>query len=116
MAYQFLERTQTPASLYTHVSSYVSWTYRNAWIKSLTSRASRICLPNKLSSEINFLKKIASWNGFPIFAVKKIINQVLNTTCKITNNAESTDVLTISVRMPNYSDEGLLLLKSKSFH
>ena len=78
----------------------------------MTSRASRICLPNKLSSEINFIKKLASWNGFPIIVVKNIIHQVLNTTDESTDNAESPGVLTIYVRVPYYSDKGLSLLKS----
>ena len=43
-------------------SSYVPRTHRTAWIKSLTSRASRICSPNKLSSEISSIQKLASWS------------------------------------------------------
>ena len=105
-------RKNTNTGLYTHCSSYVPWTHRTAWIKSLTSRVSHICLPNKLSSEINFFKKLASWTGFPIFFIKRIINQVLNTTGESTNNAESPDVLTIYIWMSYNSDKGLLLLKS----
>ena len=120
MAYQFLERTQIPAYILILVvtshglieSSYVPWPHRTAWIKSLTSRASRICSPNKLSSEINVIKKLASCNGFPGFVVKRIIHQVLNTTDESTNNTESPEVLTIYVRMPYYSDKGLWLIKS----
>ena len=88
-------RKSTNTGLYTHFSSYVPWTQRTAWIKILTSRASRICFPNKLSSKINFNKKLASWNGFPRFVVKKIIHQVLSTTDESTNNAESPEVWTI---------------------
>ena len=105
-------RINTNTGLYTHFSSYIPWTDRTAWIKSLTSRASRICSPSKLSSEINFIKKLASWNGFPIFVAKKIIHQVLNTADESTNNAESPSVLTIYARMAYYSDKGLSLLKS----
>ena len=90
-------RKNTNTGLYNHFSSYVPWTYRTAWIKSLTSRVSHICLPDKLSSEINFFKKLASWTGFPIFFIKRIINQVLNITGESTNNAESPDVLTIYI-------------------
>ena len=105
-------RKNTNTGLYTHFSSYVSLTHRTAWIKSLTSHASHICLPNKLSSEINFIKKLASWKGFPIFVAKKIIHQVLNTADESTNNAESPGVLTFYICMPYYSDRGLSLLKS----
>ena len=105
-------RKNTNTGLYTHFSSYVPWTHKTAWIKSLTSRASCICSPNKLSSEINFIKKLASWSGFPILAIKRIIHQVLNTTGESTNNAESPEILTIYLCMPYYSHKGLSLLKS----
>ena len=52
-------RKNTNTCLYTQFSSYVPWTHRTAWIKSLTLPASCICMPNKLSSEINFIKKLA---------------------------------------------------------
>ena len=107
-------RKNTNTDLYTHFSNYVPWTHRTAWIKSLTSRASRIYSQNKLSSEINFIKKLASRNGFPKFVGKRITNQVLNITDESTDNAESPEVLTIYVRMPYYSDKGLSLLKSRS--
>ena len=66
MAHQFLKRTHTA---------------------TLTSRTSLICFPNKLSSEINFIKKLASWNGVPRPAVKCIIHLVLDTTNKSNDNA-----------------------------
>ena len=63
-------------------------------------------------SKINFIKKLASWNDFPKFAVKRIIHQVLNTRNKSTNNSKSPEVLTIYVRIPYYRDKVLWLLKS----
>ena len=90
-------RKNTNTCLYTQFSSYVPWTHRTAWIKSLTLPASCICMPNKLSSEINFIKKLAYWNSFPLFVTKKIICQVLNTTDESTNNAKTPGVLTIYV-------------------
>ena len=53
-------RKNTNTSRYTHFSSYVPWAHKTACIKSLTSHASHICSSNKLSSEINFIKKLAS--------------------------------------------------------
>ena len=49
-------RKNRNTGLYSHVSSYVLWTHRAVWIKSLASHASCICLPNKLSSKINLLR------------------------------------------------------------
>ena len=81
-------RKNINTGLYAHFSSYIPWTHRTAWTKSLNSRPSRIWSQNKLSSEINFTKKLESRNGFPTFFVKRIIYQVLNITNESTNNAE----------------------------
>ena len=108
MVYQFLERTQTPA--YILILVVMSHGLMELHGLRVWLHMDHICSPNKLSSEINFIKKLASWNSFPIFAAKKIIHQVLNTTYKSSNNTESPGVLTI-LRL-YYSDKGLSLLKS----
>ena len=61
-----------------------------------------ICSLNKLSSEINFIKKLAFWNGFPRPVVKSVIHEVLNTTDEATDNAKSSES-SIFVCMPYYS-------------
>ena len=61
--------------------------FKNNTTPILTSRTSLICFSNKLSSEINFIKKLASWNGVPRPVIKCIIHQVLNTRNKSTDNA-----------------------------
>ena len=67
-----------------------------------------ICSLNKLSSEINFIKKLAFWNGFPRPVVKSVIHEVLNTTDEATDNAKSSES-SIFVCMPYYSKRFLLL-------
>ena len=81
MAYQFLKRTQTP----TYILILVVMSHGLIELHGLS--ASLICSPNKLC-DINFIKKLASWNGFPRSVVKSIIHQVLNTTNKSTDNIE----------------------------
>ena len=51
-------KKNTNNDVYTHFSSYMSWTHQTAWIKCLTTRASLICSPNKLSYalRINYLR------------------------------------------------------------
>ena len=105
-------RKNTDTGLYNHFSISFPQTHWTAWIKSSTFSASRKCFPNKLSSKINFIKKLASRNSFSRPVVKSAIYQVLNTTEQSTENAESPEVLTIYVCMPYYSDKGLSLLKS----
>ena len=43
--------------------------------------ASRICAPNKLSSEISTIKKFASWNDFP----KSVVNSIKGVTTVLAN-------------------------------
>ena len=69
----------TNTGLYVNFTSFVLWTYRISWVRSLVTHASRICAPNKLSSEINTIKKLASWHDFPKSVVNSITNKPLNT-------------------------------------
>ena len=66
-------RKDTITGLYVNFTSFVPWTYRTSWIKTLVTHASRICQPNKLSSEINIIRRFASWNDFP----KSVVNSVI---------------------------------------
>ena len=108
-------RKDTNNGLYVYFTSFVSWTYRISWIRSLLTRASRICAPSKLSSEISTIKKFASWNDFPKSVVSSIINKTLNTP---PNNESSNSIeeksneITIYFRFPYYGDKGFSLFKS----
>ena len=62
-----------------HYNTYLKfwWSYKIAWIRSLVSRAYKIC-SNKtlLSAEINTILKFVSWNGFSKWTTT-IIDQIL---------------------------------------
>ena len=70
---------ETNTGLYVNFTNFVPWTYRTSWIRSLVTRASRICSTNKLLFEINNIKRFASWNDFPKSVANSIINKTLNT-------------------------------------
>ena len=72
-------RKDTNTGLYVNFTSFVPWTYRTSWIRSLAARASRISSTDKLPSEINIIKRFASWNDFLESVVNSIINKTLNT-------------------------------------
>ena len=103
-------RKDTNTGLYVNFTSFVPRTYRTSWIKTLVTRASRICAPNKLSSEINIIKRFASWNDFPKSVVNSIINKTLNTTSNNEgpniNNTEKSNKITIYFCFPYYGDKG----------
>ena len=109
-------RKDTNTGLYVNFTSFVPWTYCTLWIKTLVTRASRICAPNKLSSEINIIKRFASWNNFPKTVVNSIINKTLNTPSNnevpsIYNTKKSNEI-TIYFHFPYYGDKGFSLLES----
>ena len=60
---------------YTHFVSFVPWKDRFAWIRSLLCRITTICSPSKLTYELQFIKKIAPWNGFPKHIVSSLIKR-----------------------------------------
>ena len=80
-------RKHTFTGQYTHFDSFVPWKHRIAWILSLLGCINKICSPTKLVQELQFLKKIASWNVYPkrvVFSLIKRFNQ--NTTNDQDNN------------------------------
>ena len=45
-------RKDSNTGLYVNFTSFVPWTYRILWIRSLVTRASRICAPNKFPKSV----------------------------------------------------------------
>ena len=108
-------RKGTNTCLYINFTSFVPWTYCTSWIRSLVSRASRLSLTDKLSFEINIIKRFASWNDFPKSVVNSIINRSRNTPsiAADSNDAnETNNGVTIYFRVLYYGNEGCLLIKS----
>ena len=58
-------RKSTFSGLYIHFLSFVPIAYKKATVKSLFSRARKICSKETLYDELKFLKKVLSENGYP---------------------------------------------------
>ena len=58
-------RKETFTGHYTDFNSFVPWKYRVSWIRSLVSRAKKICDPKYLPDELKKIKTFAAWNNFP---------------------------------------------------
>ena len=71
-------RKNADTGQYVHYDSFTPWNYEMSWIRSLVRRAKRICSVNLLPEEINKVKKLASWNGFPKSISNSIIKRALN--------------------------------------
>ena len=70
-------RKPTFTGLYTRWDSYSSTDQKIALIRSLTTRAKRICSPHLLSTEIIKLKKIFQDNGYPLPIVDRVVQRTL---------------------------------------
>ena len=109
----FQKNTNTP--LYVNFTSFVPWTYRPPWTRGLLTRASRVCLTDKLPSEINIIKRFTSWNGFPKSVINSIINKTLNTpsiTADSNNADEINNGITFYFCVAYYSDKKLFINQS----
>ena len=71
-------RKDTHTAQFVHYESYTKWNHKTGWIRSLVTRAKKLCSPNKLKDELKCIKKFAAFNGFPKWIAKKIIKQALN--------------------------------------
>ena len=69
-------RKDTHTGQYTHIDSYTPWKWKTAWIRSLISRANKLCDAKYLPHEIKCIKNFAAWNGFPKRVVSSIIKCV----------------------------------------
>ena len=58
-----------------HFSSYNPWSRKIAWIRALIHRAHKICCNDELlQKEINDIKQLKSWNGYPRRLTRKLIS------------------------------------------
>ena len=103
-------RKNTNTGLYVNFDSYVPWHYRIAWIRSLVSRATKICSSDKLNNEINNVKKFASWNGFPRQIVEKIVNNTQSNSVSPVSTIN--DSITVYFRMPFCGSKGQSIFRS----
>ena len=69
-------RKNTHTGQYIHFTSFTPWSHKIAWIRSLVTRAHKICSnAQTLKTETENILKFMSWNGFPKTLSKKLIKQ-----------------------------------------
>ena len=108
-------RKHTFTGQYTHFDSFVPWKHRTAWLRSLLSRVYKICSPSNLKQELNFIKRIASWNGFPKQVISALIKRYRqhrdtnNDTDETTDNNQTAP--TLWFEMPYIGQKGEQLLR-----
>ena len=106
-------RKNTHRDQYIHISSFTPWSYKTAWIRSLVSRAYKICSNDHLlSDEINNILRFMSWNGFPKRLANKLVqkfipktNQV-NIMSKNSHDEETVPTRKVFVHLPYIGKRG----------
>ena len=71
-------RKDTHTGQYQPSHSFVPWKWKTAWMRSLITRAKKLCSKNKLHPELEIIKKFASWNKYPKSVVNAMIKRVLS--------------------------------------
>ena len=85
-------RKDTHTAQFVHHDSFTRWNHKVAWIRSLTSRAKRLCCPTKLKDEMKNIIRFASYNGFPRWTVKKVMKDCTNRERRETDQDENTKI------------------------
>ena len=101
----------TNTGLYVNFNSFVPWQFRISWLRSLVSRASRICSPGEIKQELESILKFALWNDFPKALAQKLINRFYdNTNVQIDRNTDNEVV--VWFRLPYIGDKSIHLFRS----
>ena len=103
-------RKDTHTAQFVHYESYTKWNHKIAWIRSLVNRAKKLCSTGKVAAEIETIKKFASYNGFPRWIVKNVIQQTQNK--RRTNEPDQDDdVTTLYMSLPFSGKEAESIVK-----
>ena len=105
-------RKNTNTGQYVHNDSFTPWNYKISWIRSLVTRAKRICSINLLPKEINEIKKFASCNGFPKSISNSIIKRALNKSINEYHTDDDNDIIKCYLNLLYFGRAGEILVKS----
>ena len=67
----------TQTGQYVSFDSFTLWKWKISWIRSLVTRAKRICSENYLDKEIQLIKNYAAWNDYPKHIANSVVKRAL---------------------------------------
>ena len=87
---------------------------KTAWIRVLYHRAHKICSnDNLLHKQVERIKKVMSWNGYPCYIRNKIIKRLENRkNTENTDTLEQENIATSFCRIPYAGVQGEKLIKN----
>ena len=99
----------THTAQFVHYDSYTKWNHKVAWIRSLTSRANKLCSPSKLANELSNIRRFAAYNGFPKWITKRVMQPSLNN--RTNNEPEETEEELLFMFLPYNGKEAECIVK-----
>ena len=105
---------ETHTGQYCHYSSQTPWRLKTAWAKALFHRAEKICSSSSaFKKQITKIRSFMSWNGYPSFVIKSLINKLRSKPIPVANNnSENDDATKIYIRVPFVGEKGEQFVKS----
>ena len=102
---------ETHTGQYSHFSSFIPWRYKVAWVRALSHHSKKICSNVTLfENQIKNISRFLSWNGYPNYVRKSILNRLKAGSCISDKNKN--DVIKIYIRPPFAGIKGEQLVKS----
>ena len=105
-------RKNTFTGNYVDYNSFVPWSYRTSWIRSLIYRAKNICSTNTLlSAQLEMIDQFMAWNNFPIHVRKSLKNKFLKVNPKNKSRSNSKIEKVLWLRIPYFGPKSDFLVK-----
>ena len=108
-------RKDTHTAQFVHFNSFSKWNNKIAWIRTLVTRAKRLCTKNKLKAEIKKIEKFASFNGYPRWIAKKVIKESTSTRIITASNEEYDTIYMSLPYMGNEAENVVSRCKKRLF-
>ena len=109
----------TNTGLYSHYESYIPWRYKISWARSLFHRAKKICTNTRVfKAQRDRISKILSWNGFPSYVRKKMLDDFEESherkknQHEVDQNPSTEDELSLTLKLPYMGSEGEKLVRT----
>lgn len=103
-------RKDTHTAQFVNYNSYTKFNHKVAWMRSLVTRAKRLCSPSKLKEEIKKIHKFAGYNGFPKWIVNTTMKRV-NQQKQQNDNDQEEDCIKLSLSLPYIGNESEQVVK-----
>ena len=108
-------RKDTFTGHFTHFDSFVPWSWKISWMRSLITRMHFICDKKHVKEELTRIRTFASWNGFPVRVRNSLTSKFLKNLSidhDEKNSEVDAEVTTIWLNFPYVGQKGEQLVKS----